>query len=244
MKISQVVQYMKQLSGKVRSPGYLSSVDPENLQQMRFIRQLQKDIKGEQPLDIPLQKLSVVVFDLETTGFFPQHGDEILSIGAVKVRGEEVQDEQRFYTTVQADVQLTPEIKQLTGLSEQDLEAGSALGEAIGQFYRFVGKKPLVAHHAKHEKNFMQNASWQLWKTNFEHRIMDTSFIMNVAEPDNGWTTLEDCCRHCDIEVVNRHHALGDACLTAQLWTHYIKHIREKGYRTLRDVYEHLAVQK
>ncbi|KAA0257170.1 hypothetical protein FHQ18_11425 [Deferribacter autotrophicus] len=36
-------------------------------------------------LDTPLNMLTFVVFDIETTGIHPENGDKILEIGAVKL---------------------------------------------------------------------------------------------------------------------------------------------------------------
>jgi DNA polymerase III subunit epsilon len=42
--------------------------------------------------------------------------------------------------------------------------------------------------------------------------------------------------------VVDRHHALGDAKMTAELWSVYVDRIQEQqGCKTLRDVYEKLS---
>ncbi|MBC7197513.1 MAG: 3'-5' exonuclease, partial [Deferribacterales bacterium] len=37
-------------------------------------------------LDKPLNEVEYVVFDLETTGIFPERGDRIIEIGAVKIK--------------------------------------------------------------------------------------------------------------------------------------------------------------
>ena len=56
-------------------------------QHMAFIRSMMREQRRPEVLHTPLGELDAVVFDLETTGFSPQHGDEILSFGAVRIRG-------------------------------------------------------------------------------------------------------------------------------------------------------------
>lgn len=208
-------------------------------QDMAFMRRLQRDLRTKQTTSIPLDELQVIIFDLETTGFHPDKGDQILSIGAVKVTGCKVEDE--YYTPVRYEKILPPSIKELTGLDEDELKKAPEPANALEQFFKFSGASPLVAHHASHEKAFMQHASRKYFRTTFSHRLIDTSFMYRIAEPDNRCVRLEDCCTHNQITVTGRHHALGDARLTAALWAVYIEKLQKLGIYTLSQVYERLA---
>ncbi len=238
---NQVVQFMKQLSGKL-SPSFFSSVSTQNnAANIAFLRQLQREMKVEDVLQVPFSELKVVVFDLETTGFYPQKGDRILSIGAVKVVGDQLKDSDMFYSLVNNKNPLPDTIKELTGICEDVLEQAPELGTVLREFYRFAQTDPLIAHHAIHEKNFMHHASWSTLKVSFQHRLIDTSFLTKIVEPEISLVSLDECCNHFGIQIDNRHHALHDAIATAKLWTKSIQLIQEHGFHTLSDVYNHLA---
>jgi DNA polymerase-3 subunit epsilon len=241
VRINQITHLMKQFSGKIGSNIYASVRDQTNPQHVSFLRQLQKDIKAVDYLDQHLHELKVVIFDLETTGFQPDRGDYILSIGAVKAKGTIVQDHETFHSFIQSDRSLSPVISELTRITDEDVKSAPPLSEVLMQFYEFINGHVLVAHHANHEKSFMQHAAWSLTRSYFQQRIIDTSFLIRMVHPSLDLIQLEDCCKHCGIEVVNRHHALGDARMTAQLWSHYLLEIQKMGYGTLREVYEDLA---
>lgn len=241
MRLNHVIHMMKQMSGKIGSGIYASVQDQTNPQHVSFLRQLQKELSVEYELDRPLKDLRVVVFDLETTGFYPERGDHILSIGAIKAKGDRIQNDDFFYSLVYSNQTLTEEIKNLTGISQEELQSAPPLSDILMQFFEFMKGHLLVAHHATHEKTFMQHVTWNLTRSHFQHRIIDTSFLIQITEPTLNLIRLEDCCSHCDIEVAQRHHALGDAKMTAKLWSHYLQRIQELGYETLRDVYEQLA---
>jgi DNA polymerase-3 subunit epsilon len=202
---------------------------------------MEKEIKHEKSVLVPLNELNVVVFDLETTGFFPEQGDEILSIGAVKVRGGEVQCDETFYSLARVNRELSPEIKQLTGIKEEEVAEAPELSKVLVDFYDFAKGDVLVAHHASHEKKFLQHFNWKLFRRPFKHRLVDTSFLFNIAEPDQNLIRLEECCDHCGILIKDRHHALGDALMTAELWSLYVKKVNHLGLVNLRDVYERLS---
>ena len=120
MRINDLAQYFRQISGKVSSNIYAGIQGQSSPQQLSFIRQLQKEMKVKNNLDTPLNELEVVVFDLETTGFYPEKGDRVLSIGAVKMIGPHIEDNHTFYSLVNQTF-LTSEISTLTNIHEDQL---------------------------------------------------------------------------------------------------------------------------
>lgn len=221
--------------------GVFGGTQNQNAQQIAYLRQLQRDLNSENKLKIPLEKLNVVVFDIETTGFNPEQGDAIISIGAVRICGNTIQEDEEFYSLVQYDKQLPHKIVELTGITDGDLTDAPPLSETLIEFFKYVKDDILVAHHASHEKNFFQHACWKLFRTNFKHRVVDTSFVYRVAEPTEKLIRLEDFCEYNSIPVLGRHHALGDAKLTAQLWCLYIKKLQKAGFKNLKEIYEHVS---
>lgn len=241
MNMNQMVHFVKQLSGRLSPSMYTSMANQTDAASIAFLRQLQKEIKAEDVLQVPFSELKVIVFDLETTGFFPQKGDKILSIGAVKMVGDRVIENETFYSLIHCIEPISMEVKELTGLCEEELAEAPPLEKVLKDFYRFIESRPLVAHHANHEKSFMQNVTWKTLKMNFQHRIMDTSFLTKVVEPKKSLITLDECCKHFGISIEKRHHALHDAVGTAKLWAEGVRLIQKQGFANLSDVYTHLA---
>ncbi|GLB58964.1 exonuclease domain-containing protein [Cytobacillus sp. NCCP-133] len=240
MGFDPFVQFVRGIQGKLHS-NMFGGLNGQNAQHMAFIRQMQRELENADSMAIPIRKLNVVVFDIETTGFYPDKGDQIISIGAVKIIGGETCDKDCFYSLVQYDKSLPPKIKELTGLSEGQLVEAPSLADVMIRFFEFVKDMPLVAHHANHEKSFMRHSCWKLFRTPFKHKILDTSFLYKVTEPDKALFRLEELCEHNGIPVIGRHHALGDAKLTAQLWCTLSEKAQNLGCANLKDVYERLA---
>lgn len=53
----------------------------------------------------------------------------------------------------------------------------------------------------------MQHITWNLLRASFDHRIVDTSFLIQIVEPNVKLASLEECCSHYGIELEGRHHA-------------------------------------
>jgi len=241
MRMNNMIQFFRQLSGRANSNLFASLPNQSSLQQMAFLREIQREMKEKNSLDVPLKELRVVVFDLETTGFYPEKGDQIISIGAVKMTGGHIKEQETFYTLVKADLPLSDEISALTNIYEENLRTAPIAKDALMQFFQFIKSDLLVAHHASHEQAFMKKITSDALRTRFNHRIVDTSFLIRLSNPFMKSAQLEEVCEECGIEVENRHHALSDAIMTAKVWRHYLLLAEEKGFRYLRQVYEYLA---
>ncbi|WP_082394145.1 exonuclease domain-containing protein [Bacillus sp. JCM 19034] len=241
--MNNMVQLVKQLSGKLSPSVYTSLQQQSAAARHSQLRQIQRDLKKGDVLGHPLSELPFVVFDLETSGFYPDKGDCILSIGAVKMKGDIVLEEETFYSTVYCE-NPPEDVLQLTGLTKGELANSKPISEVLGDFYEYIGTSTLVAHHASHEKRFMSHVTWQMLRTTFVHRLLDTSFLTKVVHPSLKLVTLDECCHHYQIPITTRHHALEDALVTAKLWQKNVRFAKELGYETLQDIYTYLARQQ
>ncbi|MGG3282286.1 exonuclease domain-containing protein [Paenibacillus solani] len=228
-------------SGKFHS-AFAFMREAQTAQQLAFIRSLMKDNRRPEILGIPLNELEVVVFDLETTGFHYQQGDGILSFGAVRVIGERVIEHETFYTIVNSGILVSPFITELTGITQPMVEAAPSLLEGLHDFMAFAGGSVLVAHAAAHDRGFLNAALWKTSKVRLNHRLLDTMMLAKRLYPEQADYSLDELLRSRDIPVEGRHHALSDACMTARLWTDYMKTIRTLGHaETLGDIYVYLS---
>lgn len=243
MGMNEWIQFFRDMSGKFNSNIYAGLHGQSNPQHISFLRQLQKELNEKSSLDTPLQTLKVVVFDLETTGFSPEKGDQAISIGAVKMCGTDIEEGETssFYSLIKCEKPIPPEIANLTNIHDADLTSAPTASEVLMKFYKFINGRILIAHHSNHEKAFMQKITWDLMRTRFEHRIIDTSFLIRLFTPIKKSLSLEEACTECGVEIRNRHNALGDAIMTAQIWSYYIKKAEELGILNLREVYEQIA---
>ncbi|MFD0714045.1 exonuclease domain-containing protein [Paenibacillus sp. GCM10027626] len=222
-------------------PALASMFGMQDAQQMAFIRSMAKSQRKESLLHKPLQELETVVFDLETTGFNPASGDEILSFGAVAMRGAEILHGQTFYRLVKPKRGIPPQIVLLTGISNEMAAEGKDLIDSLHDFMAFVGTRPLVAHASAHDKSFLNSALRRTSKIGLNHRVLDTMHIARALEPGRDSYSLDELLAAHKIEISIRHHALEDARMTAGLWQHYLGTIIARNLVTLGDLYTFLS---
>lgn len=225
------------------TPAITSMFDARNAQQMAFIRSVMKEQRKNSLYDVQLETLEAVVFDLETTGFSPYNGDEILSIGAVLTRGGDVSEHQedRFYSLVNPKRNVPAEITELTGITNEMAESAPELIDSLRGFLEFVHRRVLIAHGSGHDKHFLNSALWKTSKVNLSHRVLDTMMIAMWLHPKRGRYDLDAILDLYGVDVLQRHHALDDSIMTAHLWSKMLKDIQERGITNLGELYAHLS---
>jgi DNA polymerase-3 subunit epsilon len=223
------------------TPAIASMLGSQNAQQMAFIRNVNKEQRKQSMFDMPLRELEVVVFDLETTGFYPTNGDEIISFGAVMFRGGELVESESFYSLVNPKRKIPKAIIELTGITNEMVEDAPDLMQVLHDFMEFVGRRLLIAHASGHDKQFLNAALWRTSKVNLNHRVLDTMMVAKWLEPNLAGYSLDELLESCCIPITERHHALQDSIMTAKLWQNYLARILERNITTLGDLYAYLS---
>jgi DNA polymerase III subunit epsilon len=213
--------------------------DGSDLGLAAFLRSLRRERK-ETGARLPLADLEVVVVDLETTGFSPDRGDAILSIGAVAMRGEQLLLGESFYSLVDPGRPIPPHVASLTGIRDEMVRTAPDPAAALQRFFQFVGNRPLVAHHSRHERQFFRAALWKHGRRRFSHRLLDTMLLVRLSGEVIGSSSLDALCAAHGIHISRRHHAYCDAVAAASLWGIYLGKAIRRGYTDLGEIYEEL----
>jgi len=198
---------------------------------------------GQKPdLDnLPLTKVSYTVFDTETTGLNPGGGDEIISIGALRIINNRLLYEESFDQLVDPQRPLPPESIRFHGIQPEMLEGQPAIDRVLPQFQRFTEGTVLVAHNAAFDMRMLQIKEISTG-VRFINPVLDTLLLSAVVHPSHTDHNIENIAQRLGIRVVGRHTALGDAIATAEIFIKIIPLLEQKGICTLKEA--RLASQK
>ncbi|MBU8772229.1 3'-5' exonuclease [Cytobacillus oceanisediminis] len=187
------------------------------------------------PLSTPLENLSFIVFDTETTGFQISATDRIIEIGAVPVKGFQVQEKDLFQTYVNPKRQISREIKELTSISDELVKDAPQALEAILSFFDYVESREavcLVGHYVgfdalaiksefKREKHALKN-----------FLTIDTLDLIGFIAPSYDMRDLERYAMAFGTRIYDRHSAVGDALTTAYLYVELLFQFQQRGHKT------------
>ena len=97
--------------------------------------------------DLKLTEETYVVFDLETTGLYPNSGDSIIEIGAVKIKNGEIIE--KYDELINPNRPLPQKIVEVTNITDEMLKDKDNEENAVKRFIEWFGDLPMVAHNAK-----------------------------------------------------------------------------------------------
>ena len=156
-----------------------------------------------------------VAFDLETTGL-ERDADEIIEIGAVRVRGGAI--EARMSCLIKADKALSPLVESLTGIGKDMMAGAREPREGLEEFLAFCSQLPLVAHNSDFDSAFLEHALSKLGLPKLANPVFDSLLLARVAWPSLDSHRLESLVENLGIPPQKAHRALPDAEQAALLW--------------------------
>ncbi|MDA1349551.1 MAG: 3'-5' exonuclease, partial [Chloroflexi bacterium] len=158
-----------------------------------------------------------VALDLETTGL-SNEDDEIIEVGAVRFRGEEVLD--TFQSFVDPGKRLDPFVTRLTGITEDDLKGAPRFSSVATALASFVGRSPLVGHNIPFDIGFLERQGFRV-----TNRRCDTWDLAYVLLPDQSSYALDRLAEWAGNGSHRHHRATEDALATKEVFVKLLERL-------------------
>src|SRR5271165_1499388 len=163
-----------------------------------------------------LADLSLVVVDVETTGWLHEQG-EITEIGAVRLTGGQLTGE--FSSLVRPAGLIPADITALTGITDAMVSRAPLVAATMRAFLAFAGDCVLVAHNAPFDISFLTAACRAAGIAWSRAAVLDTAVLARLLlspddVPDCRLATLAD---YFSAKTAPTHRALPDAKATADV---------------------------
>lgn len=182
--------------------------------------------------DRRLDELTYTIFDTETTGLDPQGGDEIISVGAVRIVNGRLLRQETFERLIDPDRPVPPAAVQIHGITPAMLAGQPRIAEVLPDFARFADDTVLVGHNVAFDLAFLRLKEATSGVT-FGQPVLDTLLLSAVVHPEHEGHTLEIIAARLGVNVIGRHTALGDAFVTGELFLRILRLLIDQGVTTL-----------
>ena len=117
---------------------------------------------------------AIAIIDFETTGISPGMGDRATEVAVVMLENGQVVD--RYQSLMNAGVRVNSFITQLTGITNEMVQAAPPAEQVMREAARFVAGRPMVAHNAAFDKKF--------WKAELSRCGQDGAHPLAGCESD------------------------------------------------------------
>ena len=174
-----------------------------------------------------------MVVDLETTGGAPA-ASGITEIGAVRVRGGRLED--TFVTLVNPGRPIPPFVRNLTGITDDMVASAPPISEALPRFLAYAGRAVLVAHNAAFDMGHLTAARRHLDGGGLDLPSLCTLRLARRLLPELRRRGLDSVAADLGIACADRHRALADARIAAEILRVFLGRAAERGFRTVADL--------
>lgn len=192
------------------------------------------------PTDTAYPEICFTVFDTEATGMDPRR-DRLLSLGAIKLRANAL----RAHEVFRAYTNPAEAHEDTTAVVIHGLVPGSTQrqyqteAEVLDRFLAYLGSEVLVAHYLDFDLTLVNRALARQSAGPILNAGVDTATLARRLNPSSYWTpessvTLDALARRHNVPLHDRHTAVGDSFIAAQLLMKMGNKLAKRRRRTLR----------
>jgi len=164
-----------------------------------------------------------VSIDCETTGLDTRR-DQILSVGAVRIRGNEILTSERLDFYVKPTEPVPESTILIHHIRPVDLERAPDVEEAMRRVLEFVGPRPLVGYYLDFDAAMLDRHLRPMLGTGLPNRRIEVSSLYydwrarQLPAGSNIDLRFETIRRQLDLPRNAAHDAFNDALMTAMMY--------------------------
>jgi len=164
----------------------------------------------------------IVVFDCETTGLDPKV-DNIISIGAVKIKGNKILTNESIHIFVKQEKQISHESITIHQIRHCDLDEAIDAQEAIEKFLHYIGSRKLVGYYLEFDVAMINKYTKPMFGITLPNKQKEVSAIYydkKICTIPQGHIDLrfDTILKELDLPKLQAHDALNDAVMTAMMY--------------------------
>lgn len=183
-------------------------------------------------LALPLTDVPFVLFDVESTGLEPQHGDRLCEIALVRWQGG-VQ-RATYETLINPERAISPDAFAVNNIPADLLARAPTFAEIVPALFSHVEGAVLVAHNAPFDFSFLNTELLRVGQPTLNNPLVDTLQLARSFLVHDRYN-LATLARALGADVPS-HRAMSDVVALKVVFAHLLDRLRMLGVSTLNDL--------
>ena len=156
---------------------------------------------------MPRKKVIEIVLDTETTGL-DYTKERMVEFAAVRLENGVIKDS--FETLINPEQHIRKSSIAVHGITEEMVQDAPTEAEVMPKILEFIGDYPIVAHNAIFDYSYINEAAKRTTGKGIENTRIDTEFMFKEVYPDLLSHGLDNLMKKFEIDIKDRHRAMGD----------------------------------
>lgn len=199
-------------------------------------------------LSLPLNELQFISVDVETTGLYPDKGDKIVEIAAVRFdQRRKSKEPMAIFSSIINPLRHIPEnVCEIHGITDDIAQNAPPFSDIIPTFLHFINDEVLIAYNADFDMYFINKELQHNERETLSNPIFDSFKVAKrfLLLPNYK---LGDVAAHLNIEFpagTPQHSALGDAMTNGKVFYDLLNMVIRKGYEYVIDLFKLIGDKK
>jgi len=172
-----------------------------------------------------------IVVDIETTGHIAEEDAQIIDIGIVVIKDNDIIQE--YTTLLKPNKPIPAFISHLTGITDEDVVDAPSFHEIAQDIRAFFQDGYLVAHNVPFDLGFLNESLKYYGFKKITNPVLDTVELTRILFPQAPSYKLNQLAEYLNLNHKQPHRALSDAYITAEILLKLIEKMSRLPYETV-----------
>lgn len=156
---------------------------------------------------MPKKKCIEIILDVETTGL-DYTKERMVEFAAVRLENGVIKDS--YETLINPQQHIRKSSIAIHGITEEMVADAPTEEEVMPKILEFIGDYPIVAHNAIFDYSYINEAAKRTTGKGIKNARIDTEFMFKEVYPDLISHGLDNLMKKFEIDIKDRHRAMGD----------------------------------
>lgn len=182
----------------------------------------------------PLRCLTAVALDTETTSLDVRRG-RIIEIGAIGVANGKLAPDLQFSSLVNPHEAIPPESTAIHGITDEAVKSADGFPDVYRRYRDFAGAHLVLGYALSFDFAMLRREHERAGLAWNPPQFIDVRSLVRSLQPELPNDSLETVASWLGIAVADRHRALPDARLTAEVFLMLLPRLRDRSIRTMAE---------